>query len=105
LLDALRRVRERRNARRARKDRQSLLKLVSEIAGTVINSVEDIAAKGIKALKQEPSRLAIKDAGKTTWVLQEDIEWIDAAGDYMCVHVRGQTLIMRTTMKELDQHR
>jgi two-component system LytT family response regulator len=103
LLDALQRVRERQSARRARKDRQSLLKLVSEIAGTVITSVEDIAGKGIRALKKEPSRLAIKDAGKTTWVLQEDIEWIDAAGDYMCVHVGGQTLIMRKTMKELDR--
>jgi two-component system, LytTR family, response regulator len=103
LLDALQRVRERQDARRARKDRQSLLKLVSEIAGTAISSVEDITVKGIRALKKEPSRLAIKDAGKTTWVLQEDIEWIDAAGDYMCVHVGGQTLIMRTTMKELDQ--
>lgn len=100
---ALQRVRERHSARRARKDRLSLLKLVSEIAGTAITSLEDISSKGIKALKKEPSRLAIKDAGKTTWVLQEDIEWIDAAGDYMCVHVGGQTLIMRKTMKELDQ--
>jgi two-component system LytT family response regulator len=103
LLDALQRVRERQHARQARKDRLSLLKLVSELAGTAITSVEDIAGKGIRALKKEPSRLAIKDAGKTTWVLQEDIEWIDAAGDYMCVHAGGQTLIMRKTMKELDQ--
>ncbi len=51
---------------------------------------------------KEPSRLAIRDAGKTTWVRQEDIEWIDAAGDYMCVHVLGETLIMRKTMKALD---
>ena len=27
---------------------------------------------------------------------------VDAAGDYMCVHVQGQTHIMRTTMKELE---
>ncbi len=56
LQDALQRVRERQSARRARKDRQSLLKLVSEIAGTVINSVEDIASKGVKALKKEPCK-------------------------------------------------
>jgi len=49
---------------RARKDRQSLFKLVSELAATVITSVEDIASKGIRALKKEPARLAIKDAGK-----------------------------------------
>ena len=28
--------------------------------------------------------------------------WIDAAGEYMCVHVKGETHIMRTTMKELE---
>ena len=32
---------------------------------------------------------------------QNDIAWIDAAGDYMCVHVEGETHIMRSTMKKL----
>ncbi len=50
----------------------------------------------------EPSRLEIRDGGHTTWVEQKDIEWIDAAGDYMCVHAQGTTHIMRKTMKELE---
>ncbi|EQD63629.1 response regulator in two-component regulatory system, partial [mine drainage metagenome] len=28
--------------------------------------------------------------------------WIDAAGDYMCVHAEGDTHILRGTMKELE---
>jgi len=103
LQEALQRVRERQSARKAKKDRQSLLKLVSEIAGEPINSVEEISEKGVAGLKKPPARLAIKDAGKTTWVPQEEIEWIDAAGDYMCVHAGGDTHIMRTTMKELEK--
>lgn len=47
-------------------------------------------------------RLAIKDGSSTTFVPVRDIDWIDAAGDYMCVHVQGHTHIMRTTMKELE---
>lgn len=47
-------------------------------------------------------RLAIKDGSSTTFVPVKDIDWVDAAGDYMCVHVGGQTHIMRTTMKELE---
>ena len=31
----------------------------------------------------------------------EDIDWIDAAGDYMCVHVGAVTHVMRSTMKDL----
>lgn len=30
------------------------------------------------------------------------IEWIDAAGDYMCVHAGTGTHIMRATMKRLE---
>lgn len=46
-------------------------------------------------------RLVIKDRGAITFVEQHDIDWVDAAGDYMCVHVQGQTHIMRSTMKNL----
>lgn len=101
--DALRRVRERHGARRAKKDRQSLLKLVSEIAGETIGSVEALQDKALARLKKKPARLAIRDGGKTIWLDQEDIEWIDAAGDYMCVHAGGETHIMRMTMKRLER--
>ena len=47
-------------------------------------------------------RLAIKDGSSTTFVPIRDIDWIDAAGDYMCVHVKNETHIMRTTMRELE---
>ena len=86
-----------------KKDRAVLLDLVSEITGESITSVDEISGKSLARLRKPAARLAIKDAGKTTWVQQEDIEWIDAAGDYMCVHVAGQTHIMRKTMKELEQ--
>lgn len=102
LAEALNRVRDRHAARRARKDRAALLKLVSEIAGEPIASVEALDDRDLARLKKKPPRLAIRDAGKTTWVNQEDIEWIDAAGDYMCVHVGSETHIMRKTMKELE---
>jgi len=31
------------------------------------------------------------------------IDWIDAAGDYMCVHAANQTHVLRATMKELEE--
>ncbi|SHF37750.1 two component transcriptional regulator, LytTR family [Microbulbifer donghaiensis] len=48
-------------------------------------------------------RLAVKDRGRITMLNPADIEWIDAAGDYMCVHAAGETHVMRSTMKELQQ--
>ena len=67
-----------------------------------LDLVKDESQKDVDELvNKEPSRLAIRDGGKTTWVNQEDIEWIDAAGDYMCIHVGSETHIMRSTLKSL----
>jgi two-component system LytT family response regulator len=90
--------------KRAVKHKRLLLKLVSNISGEDINSFSELEGKDVSSLVQkEPSRLAIRDGGKTTWVDQDKIEWIDAAGDYMCVQAQGVTYIMRKTMKELEK--
>lgn len=52
--------------------------------------------------QQWPQRLTIKDGNAFQFIKITDIQWIDAAGDYMCVHAAGKTHIMRTTMKRLE---
>ena len=47
-------------------------------------------------------RLPIKDGGHTYLLSHDAIEWIDAAGDYMCVHAEGAVHILRSTMKDLE---
>jgi two-component system LytT family response regulator len=101
---ALLKARETISQKKALAHKKSLLELVSQIAGETVSSMGEISSKAVQDLKhKEPPRLAIRDAGRTTWVKQEDIEWIDAAGDYMCVHALGETHIMRKTMKALEQ--
>ncbi|HKJ16737.1 MAG TPA: LytTR family DNA-binding domain-containing protein [Xanthomonadales bacterium] len=103
LQQALSRVRDNLSQRAALRHRESLLKLVSNITGESVSSMAEIRAKGVDQLKKkEVKKLAIKDGGKTTWVPQDQIEWIDAAGDYMCVHADGETYILRKTMKDLE---
>jgi two-component system LytT family response regulator len=46
-------------------------------------------------------KIAIKDNEATVLIDIDDIDWVDAAGDYMCLHVKGETLIMRSTLKNL----
>jgi two-component system LytT family response regulator len=104
LVQVLEKVRKNLSQKRALKQKNKLLKLVSDISGETIESFEDLEDKDVsKLVTKEPSRLAIRDAGRTTWVDQDDIEWIDAAGDYMCVQAQGVTYIMRKTMKELEK--
>ena len=103
LAEALGKVRKLHNRRRASTQKNMLLKLVSEITGESVKSISELKHKGLHTMKRkEAKKLAIRDGGKTTWVKQDDIAWIDAAGDYMCVHALGETHIMRKTMKELE---
>ena len=104
LHQVLDKVRANLSQKRALKHKSLLLKLASEISGESISSLDELEETGVAELVQkEPSRLAIRDGGRTTWVNQDDIEWIDAAGDYMCVQSLGVTYIMRKTMKELEK--
>ncbi|MDX1460217.1 MAG: LytTR family DNA-binding domain-containing protein [Xanthomonadales bacterium] len=104
LVEALAKVRRVLGRRRDAMQKNMLLRLVSEITGESFRSISELRAKGVQNLKRKEARkLAIRDGGRTTWVKQEDIEWIDAAGDYMCVHANGETHIMRKTMKELEK--
>jgi two-component system LytT family response regulator len=103
LHEALDRVRDLMDQKKAVQHKKSLLKLLGDITGESVSSMKDLSARGVERMKRmEISKLGIKDGGRITWVPQDEIEWIDAAGDYMCVHARGETHIMRKTMKELE---
>lgn len=61
------------------------------------------APEGSADLQREfaDGRLVIRDSGSITLVPMAEIDWVDAAGDYMCVHARGSTHILRSTLKQL----
>ena len=48
-------------------------------------------------------KLAIRSHDGTVLIELDDIDWVDAAGDYMCVHAAGETHILRSTLKNLMQ--
>jgi len=104
LADALTRAREQRDERDAVEHRARLLGLVAELGGVEQVSLEDLLEKGVAALDGGYlETLPIKDGGNTVRLRTTDIDWIDAAGDYMCVHAEGQTHILRGTMKKLEE--
>ena len=102
LAAAVARAREHMATQGAVTDKQRLLELVISITGKSEASIEQLMRDGKVGGAGYPTRLAIKDGGETTLVAVDDIDWIDAAGDYMCVHANDETHIMRTTMKQLE---
>lgn len=82
-------------------EKQRLLNLLVSLTGKSQAAIGEMPnAEDQSAVHAD--RLAIKDGSSIRLVPIKDIDWIDAAGDYMCVHVDGCTHIMRTTMKELE---
>lgn len=48
-------------------------------------------------------RFVIKGAGQITFVKISDIDWIEAADYYACLHVRTKTHLLRRRMSELER--
>jgi len=64
---------------------------------------EIINSQDLYLEKNFETHLNIKDRGQITRVDISTVEWIDAAGDYMCLHADGKTHILRETMKNLEK--
>ncbi len=83
---------------------QRLMDLIISITGEAPSIIEQaVAGDGPVEFEQYPERIAIKDAGEITYVPVKEILWVEAAGDYMCVHAQGKVHILRSTMKELEK--
>ncbi len=101
LRKAVERARQRRNEQLADRQRNKLLKFVCELTGRELTLETALEAAGDH--HAYPKRIAIRDGAETHLVDVASIDWVDAAGDYMCVHANGQTHVLRGTMKQLEQ--
>lgn len=48
------------------------------------------------------SRIAVKSRSQTLFINVADIDWIEAASYYACIHVGADTHILRRTLQELE---
>jgi len=101
LRDAITRAGQHHQLKDAVTDKQRLLELVISITGKSEGAVAQLM-KDHSGVKSYPDKLAIKDGAETTLVEMKDIDWVDAAGDYMCLHANNETHVMRITMKQLE---
>ena len=104
LHDTLRHVRVQFERREALAHREKLLGVICELTGNPHAQLEDALARGARAGGAAYlTRLSIRDGRTVTCVDTGDIDWVDAAGDYMCVHEQGRTHVFRGTMKALEE--
>jgi two-component system LytT family response regulator len=99
----LEKVRTHVRTRDAIQHRDRLFGLIGEITGCGKVALEELLEHGRAAIAPTHAEiLPIRQGREIVRVPIASIEWIDAAGDYMCIHASGQTHILRGTMKELE---
>lgn len=114
LAEAIARVSE---VKTSRADKAKLLAAAADIAkdqqGLTTESGTDRANRADKATETiesryciESQKLVIQDGRNPIQLIPyQDIIWIDAAGDYMCVHTQTETYVMRARLKSLIDER
>jgi two-component system LytT family response regulator len=106
LAAALDRVRAQWQQKQAVAQRAQLMALLAEVRGNGEISADAITLAQVgmppAGARRFASMLPIRSGRETLRLDVTTIDWIDAAGDYMCLHADGQTHVLRATMKELE---
>lgn len=97
---ALDRARRHRAEKQTLSDKHKLLAAIGALTGKTPAELDDWLDQANNT--PYPDKIAIKDGDVITLLPVAEIAWIDAAGDYMCVHAGDAVHIMRTTMKALE---
>lgn len=87
--EALSRVRER-----------ALRQDAPEIARRLQAVWRDLAAQSHGGVARG-SRVAIRDRGKVLFLRSDDIDWLEAEGNYVRVHARRQKILARSTLQQM----
>ncbi len=99
---ALGRVREYLSERAALEQRDRMLGLLADVQGAGELEPEMLLARFTAPASRFPEVIAIRTGREVIRLKSAEIDWIDAAGDYMCVHAGSQTHVLRGTMKDLE---
>jgi two-component system LytT family response regulator len=52
--------------------------------------------------RRSPDRIAVRNNGRVVFVKLEEIDWIEASDNYICLHCGRETHVVRETMSELE---
>jgi len=100
---ALDRVRAQHQQRQAVAQREQLMAMLADVTGKGEIEPGSGAGGNGAAARRYATMLPIRVGRETIRLDVAAIDWIDAAGDYMCVHAASQTHVLRATMKELEE--
>jgi two-component system LytT family response regulator len=60
------------------------------------------APEAAQPARPAPDRIAVRNNGRVLFIKLSEIDWIEAADNYVCLHSGRETHIVRETMNELE---
>ena len=102
LATAIERVRHHLKKSDSDSHKKRLMDLITNITGQSPAQIDEMIVNGNLPNEKYPEKIAIKDRGETTLVPSKEIAWVEAAGDYMCIHANDEVHVLRSTMKDLE---
>jgi two-component system, LytTR family, response regulator len=88
--------------------RATLVRVKERIASNAALSTQEQLKSMLASLengsairKEYPKRLLVPNGTKDSFVNVDDIEWIEAADYYSCLHIGAKNLMLRETIKQL----
>lgn len=58
--------------------------------------------EGLHEERKYPERLIVKSGGRVFFVRTEDIDWVEASGNYVKIHAKGEAHLIRESMKNME---
>ena len=85
---------------------QSLQRVRTYLNGNATDKIRERLAKLVETLPNRGKyllRVAVKSAGRVLFLKADEIDWIEAAGNYVNLHVGKESYLLRGRMSELEK--
>jgi two-component system LytT family response regulator len=75
---------------------------VEKAKGPVIDSRLVSLLEELREERKYPERLIVKSSGRVFFVRTEEIDWVEASGNYVKIHTKAEAHLLRESMKNME---
>ncbi len=72
--------------------------LNADLQRRIVNMLGELESR-----RQRAERIPVKADGEVTFLTVDEIDWIESAGNYVTLHVRGKTKLVRETLSAMEK--
>ena len=63
--------------------------------------MEELLAE-LRARRRRGAKIVVRTGGKVVFLRTDEIQWVEAAGNYVRLHANGETHVLRESMKNME---